>query len=377
MRVRLGVDVLAAHPERCAYRSIGVLTNDAARSGDDPIQLSRTQLKAAGIALTRVFSPEHGLQAIAADGAAVSDGIDAATGLPVISLYGPRLAPSDEDLDGLDGVLIDLPDVGARFYTYAWTMTHMLDACARADIPVLVLDRPNPTGGRLSDAEGPMLEASCQSLLGRDAMPVRHTLTIGELARRWQREHVPHLELDVVRCEGWRRDMHWPDTGLPFVALSPAMPTYETTVPYPGTCLFESTNVGVGRESERPFRRLQAPWFDAKRVVHEISMDPWCHGLVARAAGSTSVDLDVADPRTFRPVRTGIALLSLVRRLHPDDFRWTDYPTAANPTGAGHLERLLGRTGVRFVIESATDAPGDWFDAKEWRERVEPVLLYD
>lgn len=371
---QLGADRVVADHTLVGAGVYGMLTNDAARLGMRPEVRTREALRGAGCRIVRLFGPEHGLATVADDGAPVRDGRDPITGIDVVSLYGERLAPDAAQLAGLDGVIVDLPDVGARFYTYAWTMTHLLDVCASIGLPVIVLDRPNPLGGVV--AEGPLLQPAYRSLLGRTSVPVRHGLTIGELARLWQREVCPALDLRVIPMAGWRRDMHWPDTGLSFVPMSPAMPSYESALLYPGTCLFEATNVGVGRGTDRPFRVLDAPWLDA-RALALAAAGRTPHAMELRPRSATAVELIVPAPRALQPVRAGIALLTLVRHQHPDAFAWADYPTVANPTGRGHLERLVGDARVRAAIEAGHEVPEEVFDLAAWSARTAPIALYD
>lgn len=374
--VRFGVDQVITGAERLPTGPLAMLTNDAARLSAQPDIASRSALLDAGIHIARLFSPEHGLHAIATDGAYVGDARDSLTGLGVTSLYGDRLAPTREQLEGIEAVIVDLPDAGARFYTYVWTMTHVLDACADAGIPVIVLDRPNPIGGDMQAAEGPLLDDEYQSLLGRAKIPVRHSLTIGEMARVWQRERTPSLQLRVVPCANWHRALHWADTGLTFVPMSPALSSYESALCYPGICLFEATNVGVGRGTDRPFRQLSAPWLDAARIAAMCSDHERMRGLSLEGSGST-LRLDVTDSRALRPVRAGVTLLEAIRRTHPDDFRWATYPTVANPTGEGHFERLAGTRSLRALIEAGEPVPDSVFGVGDWSRRTDSARLYD
>lgn len=374
--VRFGADRLVDDPSMLGrVRRVGLLTNDAARLSAAPDVRTRAALMKAGVPLTVLLSPEHGLTARGVDGGAMADAIDALTGLPVVSLYGERFAPPAEVLASIDLLLVDLPDIGARFYTYAWTMTHALDACARTGTRVLVLDRPNPLGGELTAAEGPLLEDAYHSLLGRLDIPVRHSLTMGELARLWQRERAPNVELQVVPCEGWARAMQWPDTGLAFVPTSPDMPSFESALLYPGTCLFEATNVSVGRGSAAPFRTMCAPWLDGAGVTDALSADGRLDG-VALDGSIGQLTLRVAERRAVRPVAIGLALLECVFRLHHADFSWSTYPTAANPSGREHLERLIGAVSVRESLEAGSALAPDLVRVSGWASRVEPVLVY-
>jgi uncharacterized protein YbbC (DUF1343 family) len=354
---------------------VGLLTNDAARLGVAPEVLSRVALREAGVPLAALFSPEHGITAAAPDGSVVPNASDAATGLPVLSLYGERFAPPRDALEGLDVLLVDLPDVGARFYTYAWTMTHVIDACAETGTRMLVLDRPNPLGGDLATAEGPILEPSCVSFIGRFPVPIRHSITIGELALLWRRERAPAADVEVLPCGGWDRAMQWPDTGFEFVPMSPAMPAFESALLYPGLCLFEATNLSVARDGPAPFRSVAARWLDGDEIAEVVSGDARSGG-VRVSGGGTVVRLEVVDRYAVRPVALGFALLEAISRRHHDSFAWTTYPTAANPSGGGHLERLVGTRVVRAHLDAGRRVPDLLLGTGDWGARVEPVRLY-
>lgn len=399
-----------AIPNRLLRGSWGMVTNDAARHAADPDLLSRMALVDAGVPLTQLFSPEHGISRYGADGKAMEDGTDPVTGLPVCSLYGRTMRPPAELLEPLSGVIFDIPDIGSRFYTYIWTLSHVMEACAEAKRPLVVLDRVNPISGDLAASEGPVLDvASCGSFLGRAPIPVRHALTAGEFAR-WLAAHWNlNLDLEVIPVEGWRRSMHWPDTGLRFVPTSPAMPSYESALCYPGTCLFEATNLSAGRGTDAPFRQIGAPWLDSSdqwlmetpgiRCQKQEEPDgsvsyhfdelpgvrfrefrftpediPW------KGEKCRGIRLEVVDPVAFRPVRTGLALLASIRNSHPENFRWKTYPTAANPTGEGHFERLIGITGIRPLLEEDPAALirslPDRLETSAWQKEAEPFLCY-
>lgn len=386
--VRFGGDLLtpADLPDRNAR--LGLVTNDAATCSTDPATPARVSLLARGLRLTRLFGPEHGLTATAADGAKVGDGVDPVTKLPVVSLYGDRVRPLPEQLAGLDALLFDIPDAGARFYTYIWTLSHLLEACAEARLPLIVLDRPNPIGGRLEDAEGPILDENFAStFVGRWAMPVRHSLTAGELATHWNAERRIGCDLRVVRCEGWNRKMHWPDTRLPFVAMSPAMRNYETALVYPGTCFLEGTNLSEGRGTDWPLRVAGAPWLDADAVAEALNnarlpglrfsrfdFTPTARKFEGEACRGVRVDL--TDAHAVRPVAMGLTLLQAIAGRHPGEFRWLTYPTAVNKAGTGHFDRLVGVDGVRQAIDAGTLDAAAVTRPGAWAERVGGALLY-
>ncbi|MBE0540249.1 MAG: DUF1343 domain-containing protein [Verrucomicrobia bacterium] len=391
-RVRFGIDQLLAAPG-LAVRRVGLVTNDAARLAQNAALPSRVALQQAGFPLVRLFAPEHGMSARAADGAAMQDGFDPLTGLPVISLYGERMKPSRASLADLDAVLFDIPDIGARFYTYIWTLWHVLEACAEFRVPLLVLDRPNPLGGELAAAEGPLLDTEkFSSFLGRAKIPIRHSLTVGELAGLWNKEEQLGADLQVIRCTGWRRDQHWPETNLPFIPTSPAIPGYESALLYPGLCMFEATNLSVGRGTAFPFQLVGAPWVNALQLVGELS-SLGLPGVVPEPVDFVpeqnphaglrcqGVRLRVNKAKSVRPVSAGLQLLATLIRLHRAEFRWANYPTAANPGGVNHFERLIGQAGIR---EALAEAPGElaqsvdsWVTPHNWCERTRSFLLYD
>ncbi|MDQ8153565.1 MAG: DUF1343 domain-containing protein [Gemmatimonadota bacterium] len=391
--VRFGVDRLIADPALLGtVARVGLVTNDAARLAADATRHSRGALIAAGVPAVRLFGPEHGLTAAADDGAAVADGVDPLTALPVVSLYGERMRPDAASLQELDAVLFDIPDVGARFYTYTWTLFHMMAACAEHGVRLVVLDRPNPLGARIEGAEGPVLEDGCRSFVGEDAIPIRHQLTHGELARLWQRERFGACALDVIACSGWTRAMRWPETTLPWVPTSPAMPSFESAALYTGTCLFEAANLSVARGTDAPFQMIGAPWLDVAAVLADLarrvpkgvefeevtfvpSLKPYA-GEPCRG-----VRIHVTSPGALRPVALGMLLMAAIASTHRLRFQWAKYPTAANPGGDGHFERLVGRRDIRRVYDRAPDSIDadlvrEWTSTGDWAQRVEPVLLY-
>lgn len=393
--LRFGIDqLLAAGPARLPGR-LGLVTNDAAATAaagpgaPHPLTPTRQALVRAGFQLVRLFSPEHGLAASAADGAHVGDERDPLTGLPVISLYGERFRPDPEHLAGLDALIFDIPDVGSRFYTYIWTLSHVLEACAAAGLPLVVLDRPNPIGGDLRSAEGPLLdEAALSTFVGRWDMPIRHSLTVGELAHLWRAERGLDLPLELFPAQGWSRAGQWPETGLPFVPPSPSLPDFETALLYPGTCLAEGTNLSEGRGTAAPFRQLGAPWLEHFALADAFN-DLALPGAVARPVSFTpsaskwagqlcrGVMLHVCDRYALRPVAAGLHLLALIARCHPADFAWLAYPTAANAPGYGHFDRLIGRLDIRTALAgAAAEEITEWTAAPGWAERAAPHLLY-
>ncbi len=379
---------------RLRSRRVALLTHDAAvtASVPKPLTPSRLAVLHSGVRLVTLFSPEHGIGADTPDGAAVVDGTDQLTGLPVRSLYGSDIRPSRAVLADIELLLVDLQDVGTRFYTYIWTFSHVLEACAEIGVPVWVLDRPNPLGGDLDATEGPIFDESITAgLVGRWAVPIRHSLTIGELARLWNYERSIGADLRVIEMRGWHRSTRWWGLGLPFVPPSPAMPSYETAALYPGTGLLEGLNVNEGRGTTTPFQMAGAPWMCGSALAEALN-DLRLAGVIARPVEYTpssgryagrrcsGVMLRVTNDSAFRPVALGFHLIALIWRLHPKRCAWASYPTATNPTGRDHFKRLVGRSDVAPVLQrppvDLRDQVSHWTEAPEWSSRTSSHLLY-
>jgi uncharacterized protein YbbC (DUF1343 family) len=364
-RVAPGLDELLETPELIGGRPWVLLSNQAAMTSE--LVCARAALALAGCGSPkRLFAPEHGLDGIAQDMEAVGHAVDPITGVEVRSLYGATpetLEPRAEDLDGSEVLVVDLPDIGTRYYTFAATMDAAMQACERAGLEVVVLDRPNPIGG--IRREGGPVDAGFESFVSQLPTPVRHGLTLGEIALLLQRQRYPSLELTVVRCRGWRRSWWWDETGLPWVAPSPNMPTLETAALYPGLCLVEATNLSEGRGTTMPFQVVGAPWFDDEAVLREL----WSlqiPGLGVRRtrfrpafgkhAGEVcpGVGLHVIDRQAFEPVALGVRLLQIISRFHPEQFRWRAEPYEfVNNIPA--IDLLTGSAAARELIESGDD----------------------
>ena len=287
-----------------------------------------------GVAPEVIFGPEHGYGGEAQDMIGVDDARDA-RGTPVRSLYGARfddLSPKDADLRGLDLVVVDLQDVGSRYYTFVWTAVLLLRACVRAGVRLLVLDRPNPIGGDASALEG--RSQTIRSFVGLEPIPVRHGLTLGEIvAWRASAEKVPAGLVQIARVEGLVRFAHARDWDRPFVMPSPNMPTYETALVYPGACLLEGTNLSEGRGTTRPFEIFGAPWLDGVALARDV-MALGLPGFIARPITfhpmfqkhakqiCGGVQVHVTDPRTFRPFAAYMAMIAIAKRLGGEAFRF-------------------------------------------------------
>jgi uncharacterized protein YbbC (DUF1343 family) len=339
--VMLGIDILRRDDFRAlAGKRVGLLTNASGRARDGR-RTSELLAEAEAVTLSVIFTPEHGLDATREG--RIRDGRDPRTGVPTRSLFGPSRELDPSALEGLDVIVVDLQDVGARFYTYGATLARVLESAARAEVPVMVLDRPNPSGGE--HVSGPVLDPALGSFVNHHALPIRHGLTLGELARLFAEDRSIDVALEVVPVEGWAREMLWPATDLTWTPPSPNLQAAATTLLYPGVALVEGTNVSVGRGTPTPFEVVGAPWIDASDLrvalgaegllgvsALEASFIPRAgphHGVRCRG-----VRLILTDAAAFDPVRTGLAIARALFALHPREW------------DATRLPQMIGRTDV-------------------------------
>ena len=329
--------------------------------------------------LAVVFGPEHGLRGHAQDQVELADDVDHRTGLPIRSLYGTTRAPTQDMLASLAGVVFDIQDVGSRYYTFLWTLAYAMAACARDDVEVIVLDRPNPIGGER--VEGNMIEGSHRSFVGLYPIPNRHGMTVGELARLFNEEFGIGCRLTVVPMKGWSRSLYFDQTGLPWVMPSPNMPTLDTAIVYPGTCLIEGTNVSEGRGTTRPFEIVGAPWIDPNRLAVELE-EAQLPGVRFRplafeptfdkfaGAVCSGIQQHVMDRQSYRPLRTGLAVLRALRGLWPSEFSWRR-PPYEYETERLAIDILAGGGRIRDQIEA--DLPIDDIEAS-WKAELEHFM---
>jgi uncharacterized protein YbbC (DUF1343 family) len=341
-------------------------------------------LRAAGVGVARLFGPEHGLRGRAAAGETVSGGVDAESGLPVVSLYGAKTRPSADDLRGLDALVFDLQDAGVRFYTYASTMLLCVEAAAEAGVECVVLDRPNPVGGERVD--GPERDPAVPSNLFLTPGPLVHGLTLGELARVWNARLPKPGRVSVVAMTGWRRPMTWADTGRAWVVPSPNLRTAEAALAYPGTCLLEGTNATEGRGTEAPFLLLGAPWMKADDVARRaqgfgFGLEPTTFTPEASPAAPSpkhlgvpcrGVRVRVVDGTSARPWAFGVSLLAALRQLHPEQLEWI--------RAGATIDTLVGTRALRTAIDEGLPAEAilgrDDAAVERWRDARRPFLLY-
>ena len=386
--VETGCDIILQ--ESCgslAGKRVGLLVNPASvtRSLTSTLEV----LLSCGARVERIFGPQHGIRGDTQANMIEWEGFtDPASGIPVHSLYGTRRAPNPDELDGLDCVVIDLPDVGARPYTYLWTSLLMMRACAAASVEVVVLDRPNPIGGEA--IEGALLDERFHSFVGLFPLAMRHGLTIGE-ALAMMNPHGPDAcSLRVVRMKGWKRGMHFDGTGQPWVLPSPNMPTLDTALVYPGGVLLEGTNISEGRGTTKPFEIIGAPWIEPRAFVAELASFGLA-GVVFRPLYFTpawdkyanepcgGIQIHVIDRREFRPVRCGAAIVAAAARLHPDRFRWNAPPYEYEYT-IPPIDIISGSAALRETIDAGKDVSrlfDDWrADEERFRAEREQFLLY-
>ncbi|MCG6964182.1 MAG: DUF1343 domain-containing protein [Acidobacteria bacterium] len=388
-RVATGLDQLLQDPSLVRGRRWAMVSNHAAvTSGLEPGRLALSNICGPPV---RLLAPEHGLDGVAQDMEPVADERDPLTGAPVRSLYGSdpaTLEPTVQDLDRLDVVVVDLPDIGTRYYTYAATMDAVMAGCQAAAVECVVLDRPNPLGG--VHREGGLVRPGFESFVGRIPVPVRHGLTLGELALLLQQDRYPELELTVVTCRGWRRSMDLDAAGLAWVAPSPNMPTLETAFLYPGLCLVEATTLSEGRGTTQPFKLVGAPWLDGSSLSARLgSLRPPGIGIrparfrpaFGKHAGKicSGLELHVTDRVAFRPLAFGVVLLQLVRELKPRHFAWRReaYEFVAEVPA---IDLLTGSPTARAVIEGDADLDplleGWRVEVAEFEERLQNIRLY-
>ncbi len=313
--------------------------------------------------LSLLFGPEHGIRGTAQDMVGVPNSVDPSTGLPAISLYGKSfdsLSPTPAQLSQIDILLFDIQDVGARYYTYAATMALCMRAAKVAQVKVIILDRPNPING--IQIEGGGLDAGLENFCALYPIPQRHGMTIGELARLYNDTFGIGCDLEVVPCEGWRRDEYYDVYDLPWVMPSPNMPTLDTAIVYPGMCLLEGTNLSEGRGTTRPFELFGAPFVEPKTLAEELQrftlpgvtfrpcvIEPAYHKFAGKRCGA--LQLHVTDRRMFQPYRAGLAVLVAVKSLWPDDFKWRTEPYEFRDDVPA-IDLLTGTPRVRAAIDA-------------------------
>ncbi len=378
MTVIPGLELLVEDPKPILGKNIGLVTHQSA--------VTRDLRHAAALLhgddrwkLTQLFGPEHGIWGEAQDMADVDDSADPLTGLPIHSLYGKReeqLVPPSELLSKLDALVIDLQDVGSRYYTFVYTMAICMREAAKVKVPVIVLDRPNPING--VQMEGNIREDKYSSFVGMYPLPVRHGMTAGELARFFNKQAAFGCELTVIPMRGWKRSMWFEDTKLPWVIPSPNMPTVDTAAVYPGMCLIEGTNLSEGRGTTHPFTFFGAPWlnpFQLSDAMNEVGLPgvifrphnflPMFQKQGGKVCGG--VEMHVTDRASFEPFRTGLWCVKVARDQNIEKFDWRreTYEFVSDRLA---IDLLAGSAGFREKLE-AGGTPDEW--RAEWKGETE------
>lgn len=353
-KVSPGIEVLLKEEKNVlSGKKVGLITNP---TGIDSKLTSIVDLlhDDPDINLTALFGPEHGVRGDAQAGASVEYYIDEKTGLPVYSLYGKTKKPTPEMLKDVEVLVFDIQDVGTRYYTYIYTMAYAMEAAKENDIPFIVLDRPNPQGGESVD--GPVLEPEFSSFVGLYPIPLKHGMTVGELATLFNKEFKIGADLKVIKMKGWKRDMDYDDTGLPFVLPSPNMPAVSTTFVYPATGLIEGTNVSEGRGTTKPFELIGAPYINSDELAGKLNALR-LPGVKFRAASFTptfskhagklshGVEIYITDREQFKAVPTGLHIIKTIQDLYPGDFEFL---------AANNFNLLIGNGWIMSRIKEGT-----------------------
>lgn len=372
--VKTGLDVLIESDfELLRGKRVGVITNHTGVSGDGR-HIVDLLSDFEGAELLAVFGPEHGVRGVAPDGKSVKSNIDENSGVPIYSLYGKSERPTEGMIDKLDVLLFDIQDVGARFYTYIYTMALAMEAAAINGKQFIVLDRPNPITG--SKVEGPILQSGFESFVGMFPMPVRHGMTVGELALLFKGEgwikEAESLDLKIVPMKGWNRSRWFDQTDVKWISPSPSMKTLNTATVYPGTCFIEGTNISEGRGTEFPFELIGAPWIDSEELAREMN-SLGLEGVSFEAVEFTPIAMlpSVPNPKyrdeicggirvrvitreLFEPVKTGESLILTLKNLYPTEFKWS-----------GTIDRLYGSA----LLKNSADEGRELVDIRSGQEQ--------
>lgn len=369
---QIGLDTFERNwPKKLKGSRVGLLVHTASvnRKLQHAVNLF---VKSKKLTLNALFGPQHGIYGETQDNMVEWEGFhDRHTGLPVFSLYGRTRKPEPSMLEHIDVLVIDLQDVGARYYTFIWTMENCMQVCMEMNKSIVILDRPNPIGGH--KIEGPVLKEAYASFVGQRPLPVRHSMTVGEIGNYLCNEFYPSLDFHVIPMQGWKRKFWFDSTHLPWVMPSPNMPTMDTAMVYPGMCLLEGTNISEGRGTTKPFEIFGAPFIEPELLLRQLT-DFNLPGIIFRSTyfqptfqkytGNVcgGAQLHVTDRERFKPFKTGVTLIKAVYDLYPEDFSWRqppyEYETEKLP-----IDILAGTDKLRKEIEKGEklDRMEDWW----------------
>ncbi len=338
--------------------------------------------------LKAIFGPQHGIQGETQDNMVEWKGFrDKKTGLPVYSLYGHTRSPEPAMLKDIDVIVVDLQDIGSRYYTYIWTVELCMRSCHEMGKSIVIFDRPNPIGGAI--VEGPVLNEEFSSFVGLRPLPIRHGMTIGEISAYFKGEFYPTLDFHIVHMDGWNRAMWFNETGLPWVMPSPNMPTLDTAIVYPGTCLMEGTNISEGRGTTRPFEIFGAPFIDPDRLVKSLNemkltgavfrplhFQPTFQEYTGKLCGG--VQIHVLNRESFKPFKTGVAIIKAICELYPGKFKWKKPPYEYEKKKMP-IDILAGTNRLRKNIEKgeSLDQMESWWkeDCMQFQRKVRRRFL--
>jgi uncharacterized protein YbbC (DUF1343 family) len=369
-------------PTKLKKSKIGLIANHTCV--DQELRNGAEQLISKQYQIQAIFAPEHGFRGNIAAGAHIIHQQDSRTRLPVYSLYGNSKKPTAEMLQGLNALLFDMQDIGVRFYTYIYTMANAMKAAAEHGLDFYVADRPNPITG--DKVEGNIIHSDFRSFVGDYNLPIRHGMTIGELARYFNQEYKIGCSLQIIDMEGWKRNSWYDQTSLQWVMPSPNATGMDMAILYPGTCLFEGTNLSEGRGTTRPFETIGAPWIDGEAWLVELQKYS-CGGVIFRPlyfVPTTSkyigeecqgIQIHVIDREKVDPIRIAFAMIESVKTVHPLFFDWV-----APYKDRFFIDLLLGTDQFRHRLNQG-DSLIDWLEGEEkalstFREVRKPYLLY-
>ncbi len=387
-KVKTGADVLIEKElDLVKGRHLGIITNHTALLSNG-VHLVDTLSHLKDVKILALFGPEHGIRGKAPAGKGVSNAVDSATGIPVFSLYGKTRKPTKEMLKGIDLLIFDIQDIGARYYTYISTLYYALISAAENNLPILVLDRPNPIGG--TNVDGPLVKKGFKSFVGIAPIPIIHGMTVGELARLFNTETLPeslHANLKVVKLENWERQEYYDETGLRWISPSPNMTNLETAIVYPGMCLIEGTNVSEGRGTTEPFLKIGAPFINSNELIKALNQEP-LEGIKLspvtfvpkdiphramnpkyKGKECNGFEIKITNREKFSSLRFGIYLLYELHRLYPQQFKLKKW-----------LDKLYGDNSLRIALEKRK-TPEEIFstwkdDLEKFKELRKKYLLY-
>lgn len=387
---RTGSDVLLLNDIKLiSGKKISLVVNHTSVLSNG-IHLLDTLLNRSEVKIVSVFSPEHGFAGNFSAGEKIKDSVSSDSGIKFYSLYGKTFKPAKEMLTGTDLILFDLQDIGARFYTYISTLFYVLQSAAENNIPVIVLDRPNPYSGNI--VGGPLIEKSLQSFIGITSLPVLHGMTIGELAKYFSEEEFLgkglKTQLHIIKMENWKREYFLDDIDLKWINPSPNIKSFETIIIYPATCLIEGTNISEGRGTEKPFLQIGAPFINSEKLISELTSSgikeieiipaEFTPKSIKGVAESPKyegqkcfgISFKVINKKIFDAVKFGIQLISALVKLYPKDFRFRE----------DHFDKLVGVKNIRQMItgkRSVETIVGHWMPGlNEFKERRNKYLLY-